>query len=275
MAAEPVGAVTSAPGPPGAVLESSGLTTAAVRALLSTGSAVTGGGGLPEHVAERLGEAIRLGLLRDGERLPPEARLAEHLGVSTVTLREALAILRSSGQVVTRRGRGGGSFLRSPGAARSQRLREFTAIDLRDIADERCAVSGTSARLAAQRADDAELEGLLRRLERLTVAISDGDRGRADAQLAIQIASAAQSPRLAHQEARLRAELGDLLWAGLDARDRARCLAQRSGLVQAVRQRDAQASQQCAEQLVRADLAGLLAARLDVISQPRRARGTR
>ena len=48
-------------------------------------------GGRAETVARRLIQAIRLGLLLDGERLPAESTLAGQFGVSPVTLREALA----------------------------------------------------------------------------------------------------------------------------------------------------------------------------------------
>ena len=67
-----------------------------------------------EAVVRRIGDAIELGLLADGEQLPGETELAVQLGVSTVTLREALMALRQQGLVVTRRGRGGGSFVSSP-----------------------------------------------------------------------------------------------------------------------------------------------------------------
>ena len=59
-----------------------------------------------EAVVRRVGSAIGLGLLGDGEQLPTEADLATMLTVSTVTLREALAELRKLGLVETRRGRG-------------------------------------------------------------------------------------------------------------------------------------------------------------------------
>src|SRR4051794_24590495 len=87
-----------------------GLTTATARTILGTAQP----SGRAEQVAQRLGEAIRLGLILDGERLPPEIQLSEQLGVATVTLREALAALRKEGLIVTRRGRGGGTFVRSP-----------------------------------------------------------------------------------------------------------------------------------------------------------------
>ena len=62
----------------------------------------------------RVGQAIQLGLLTDGEQLPPETEFAAQLGVSAMTLREALAMLRQQGLVETRRGRTGGTFVRRP-----------------------------------------------------------------------------------------------------------------------------------------------------------------
>ena len=70
--------------------------------------------GRAEEVVLRVGQAIQLGLLNDGERLPPETEFAAQLGVSPMTLREALAILRQQGLVETRRGRAGGTFVRRP-----------------------------------------------------------------------------------------------------------------------------------------------------------------
>ncbi len=53
--------------------------------------------------------AIRLGVFPFGSALPPERELAERMGVSRATLREAIAGLRSAGMVRTTRGRGGGT----------------------------------------------------------------------------------------------------------------------------------------------------------------------
>src|ERR1700742_3846143 len=67
-----------------------------------------------EVTVERLAQSIRLGVLADGEQLPPERELADLLGVSRVTLREAIKALREGGLVESRRGRGGGTFVVSP-----------------------------------------------------------------------------------------------------------------------------------------------------------------
>src|ERR1700759_5197435 len=67
-----------------------------------------------EVTVERLAQSIRLGVLADGEQLPPERELADTFGVSRVTLREAIKALREGGRVKSNRGRGGGTFIVSP-----------------------------------------------------------------------------------------------------------------------------------------------------------------
>lgn len=62
-----------------------------------------------EGCVEQLATAIRLGAYRAGTALPPERDLAELMGVSRATLREAIAALRQAGMVETTRGRGGGT----------------------------------------------------------------------------------------------------------------------------------------------------------------------
>ena len=67
----------------------------------------------PVH-AERLSSAvvrqiellILRGILRPGERLPPERDLSERLGVSRPSLREAVAELQAAGLLTTRAGSG-------------------------------------------------------------------------------------------------------------------------------------------------------------------------
>jgi DNA-binding FadR family transcriptional regulator len=69
------------------------------------------GGNAFEITVARLAQAIRLGLVAVGERLPPERELAEQLRVSRVTLREAIGALREAGYLESRRGRTGGTFV--------------------------------------------------------------------------------------------------------------------------------------------------------------------
>ena len=64
-----------------------------------------------EGCVEQLATAIRLGIFPTGTVLPPERDLADRLGVSRATLREAMAALREAEMVRTTRGRGGGTVV--------------------------------------------------------------------------------------------------------------------------------------------------------------------
>src|ERR1022692_3200501 len=66
-----------------------------------------------EETMERLLQTIRLGMVLPGERLPAERELAARLGISRATLRDATAALHEAGWVEVRRGRAGGTFVRS------------------------------------------------------------------------------------------------------------------------------------------------------------------
>ena len=226
-----------------------GLTTAAAQTLLPP---IEGSGGRAELVAERLGEAIRMGLLLDGERLPAEPQLAAQLGVSIMTLREALATLREQGLVTTRPGRGGGSFVRAP-ADRGEPLQRFSVHELRDLGDQRAAIAGAAARLAAERALPEEVQKLKEQVERLQTAASASERRRADTQLTIGVAGAAQSPRLTREVARLRAELGDLLGLDLEDPDHDAAVRDRRQLVEAVAKRKPERARELAGKRLRSD----------------------
>lgn len=69
------------------------------------------GGNAFEITVARLAQAIKLGMVAEGERLPSERDLAERLKVSRVTLREAIRALREAGFLESRRGRTGGTFV--------------------------------------------------------------------------------------------------------------------------------------------------------------------
>ncbi|HEX5115501.1 MAG TPA: GntR family transcriptional regulator [Pseudonocardiaceae bacterium] len=241
----------------------SGLTTAAVRAIAALGNVQSG---RADQIADRLAEAIRLGLLAPGERLPAEAVLSDQLGVATLTLREALAILRDRGLVVTRRGRAGGSFVARPssGALSRSGLASLTVRQLRELGDRRQAVLGTSAALAARRAARLEIAALRRRVDRLASATTPGERRRADSEFGIEVAAAAQAPRLTQGEANLRAELGDLVWVLLSDDEHAEAVATRQALVDAVADGQPDRARQLAEQHIAHETELLMQWRIDL-----------
>jgi GntR family transcriptional repressor for pyruvate dehydrogenase complex len=175
--------------------------------------------GRAEAVATRLVDAITLGLLADAEQLPSESELAAQFGVATVTVREALVSLRQQGLVETRRGRGGGSFVRAPLAPSTTswhaRLRAMSLSDLRDVGDHYAAITGAAAKLAAERSSPEDIERLKLATEDLRTA-TGAEAARAERHFHLEIAAAAQSPRLTHQEVQLQSERGGLLWLPFD-----------------------------------------------------------
>jgi GntR family transcriptional regulator, transcriptional repressor for pyruvate dehydrogenase complex len=172
--------------------------------------------GRADEVVQRVSQAIQLGLFTDGEQLPTEVDFAAQLGVSAMTLREALAVLRQQGLVETRRGRTGGTFVRRPASppvgSLRDRLRSLTTAALRDLADEQFAVFGTAAKLAAERAPAVSVRRLLGLCDQLSKASELGARIRADSRFHIEVAIASQSERLTRLEVTLQTQLADLLW---------------------------------------------------------------
>jgi DNA-binding FadR family transcriptional regulator len=71
---------------------------------------------LADVVAERIRDAILLGELVDGERLPPVETLLAQFGVSAPSMREALRVLEAEGLIVVQRGGIGGAIVRRPTA---------------------------------------------------------------------------------------------------------------------------------------------------------------
>ncbi len=73
-----------------------------------------GGGPAYAQIEDRVAEAVAAGDLRPGDRLPPERELAGELGVSRMTLRQALQTLERRGFVRRTVGRHGGTFVAEP-----------------------------------------------------------------------------------------------------------------------------------------------------------------
>jgi DNA-binding FadR family transcriptional regulator len=212
------------------------------------------GAGRAELVTQRLTDAIVLGVLHDGERLPSESTLAGLLGVATVTAREALETLRDRGLVRTKRGRDGGSFVTHSGDGhdllRDERLRGISRVELRDCGVHYTAIAAMAAELAADRAT-ADDVGLLRRIVESTDAASEHACRRGQGTFSLEVAALSQSARLVREELRLQAEFGPLLWLCLRDQDyRDRCLLLQGAIVKAIESTDAETARSLTEQHV-------------------------
>jgi GntR family transcriptional repressor for pyruvate dehydrogenase complex len=168
------------------------------------------GGDVTAEAVARLGQAIGMGLLRPGDRLPPEAQLARDLGISPVSLRGALTILRKSGVLETRRGRGGGTVVTdfgSPPAAAGELPAEA---ELADLVDYRCVVEGGAAALAARRVTDAQLDHLRALAREMKETGTFREWSEQDTLLHLLIADVTGSSRLMVEVGRLRAAVFEI-----------------------------------------------------------------
>ena len=192
-----------------------------------------GDAGRASVIASRLEDAILLGILAPGERLPAEAQLAARFNVATVTVREALESLRESRLVETRRGRGGGSFVAIDDgdrrAAVIARIRARSRAELADLGTYYVAIAGEGLRLAADHATPRDVAGLERELEAGDFSTEFAAR-RTLGGLHLHATSLSQSVRLVREQLRVQATDGPLLWTCLvDAewRDAARASCER------------------------------------------------
>lgn len=169
-----------------------------------------------EVTVERLAQSIRLGVLTDGDQLPPERELAEMFGVSRVTLREAIKALRDAGLVESRRGRGGGTFVVSPTAQRPPRADQVDrslATSLEDTLALRRVVEPGAAALAATRTLTAADRASLHRYLADASGAPPARRRLADTRLHMAIAALAGSDSVTGVVADVQMRLDELLRA--------------------------------------------------------------
>ncbi|GAB4135875.1 MAG: GntR family transcriptional regulator [Cyanobacteria bacterium J069] len=170
-----------------------------------------------EVTLERLGSAVKMGLYEPGDQLPSEREIAEIMGVSRATVREAIRLLTEQGILVARRGRTGGTFVsKSPLPETLQNLRARLSAkgsSVTEILDHRLVAESGVVELAAQRATDAqkwELQALVDAMEQVE---DFAEYHKLDTRFHLLIAAATQTDRLTSVVAEIHAELSDLLTA--------------------------------------------------------------
>jgi GntR family transcriptional repressor for pyruvate dehydrogenase complex len=149
-----------------------------------------------EETVDRIGTAIKLGLLPPATKLPAERELCTRLGIARSTLRQALTALVQSGHLHAVRGRGGGTFVVDPLPPTDPPSDELLA-QWRDVCDWRMAVELGVAVLAAERATDPLLDPLEDVVVQLDGLLEDFSAYRqADVRFHIGLAEATGSTRL-------------------------------------------------------------------------------
>ncbi len=164
-----------------------------------------------EETVDRLGTAIKLGLLPPGSQLPAERELCARMGIARSTLRQALTALTQSGHVFATRGRGGGTFVSDPQPPADPPSKRMLA-EWRDICDQRLAVELGVAVLAAGRASPAALVGLDEAAAALDGVLEDFAAYRqADIRLHVGLAEACGSARLVRAMTEVQGAMTDLI----------------------------------------------------------------
>lgn len=161
-----------------------------------------------EHVCARIRRAIHLGDYLPGDRLPSERDLSEQLGVSRVTIREAIRVLEGEGYIVTTGRAGGGRVIvtRPKEAAEAKfdsagKTAGYWRQYLRDHLDEieslfdfRHANEAYAAGLAATRRTTEQVEKLRLSIDQMRISRDMPTFRRADSIFHLTIADASANP---------------------------------------------------------------------------------
>jgi GntR family transcriptional repressor for pyruvate dehydrogenase complex len=163
-----------------------------------------------EETVERLGTAIRTGLLAPGSKLPPERKLAGELRISRSTLRQALTTLIQSGHLTSTRGRSGGTFVAQRPPLHEPEEDPLVR-DARAVLDHRVAIEVGAVILAAERAERAALDALDELVDRMAKPGAFEAYRRADIRFHIGVAEAARSPHLVTEMTEVQGQMSDLI----------------------------------------------------------------
>lgn len=196
---------------------------------------------LYEQVIEALAGYVRSEGLSVGDRLLPERALAEQLGISRPSLKQALIALEVQGLIETRHG--GGSYLRSAELT-GEPLEVLLGRRARlpDVLDAREALEVKLAALAAERRTGADLQEIDSALDGMEAGIGVGleDVERADAKFHGAVAAAARSAVLARFMGQISDEVAESRRESLRQPGRpARSLEQHRRVARAIRLGDA------------------------------------
>ena len=155
-----------------------------------------------EWVIREIQQALQKGLYRPGQKLPPEADIAQQLGVSRATVREALSALQLAGMVEIHHGDGVyvrstrpvPSLLAAPSGLTEEELFQ-KAVEVRRV------IEAASVRWASRNAtphDWEKIDACLRQMEAAVTAREYEQYLDANLSFHLAIAAAAKNPVLEH-----------------------------------------------------------------------------
>jgi GntR family transcriptional regulator, transcriptional repressor for pyruvate dehydrogenase complex len=131
--------------------------------------------GLTENLVRKLKDIVLRGVVKPGERLPPERDLAALLNVSRSSLRQALKALQVMGVLEVRQGSGNyltrsaDHILREP----ANLLVPLRGISFGELYEARRAIEAQAAACAASRASADDISNMRRELDRMRSVTND------------------------------------------------------------------------------------------------------
>jgi len=202
---------------------------------------------ISDQVFEQLRELIFRGELKPSEQIMPERELAEALGVSRTSVRDALRKLVVMGFLEQKQGQG--TFVRGTDAIRKSPLAvamENQDASLTDLLEVRMGLETNAAALAALRADEKDFRFLEKSLKEFEEEIRKGELGNeADVSFHMAITYATKNPIQIY----LMKIFFDFLFIGIkenlrhlyeDPRNIDQIFNQHVAITQAIKNRDAQ-----------------------------------
>jgi len=134
---------------------------------------------MSENIVEQIRLLIRTEQLRPGDRLPSERDLGEQMGVSRVTVREALRVLEAGGLVTIRVGARGGAFVTTPSSTRLGSsladLMNLSPMTAAEIMEARQVVELGIVTMVVERATEEDIEALREMTREHLAALKRGE----------------------------------------------------------------------------------------------------
>ena len=173
------------------------------------------------YAAEQLINAIKNGVYKVGDRLPPERELAERMGISRPLIREALSALQIAEVIESRAG--DGTYIRKSIGNMDIETHILATLEGEEdpivVIEARMLLEGGTARLAATHISTEELKRVERILEQEQVAGEKAEYAsyvKADRKFHLVIVAASRNQYLEAAARPLIDTMGKQLWRGID-----------------------------------------------------------
>lgn len=136
---------------------------------------------MSEAIVEQIRGLIRSEQLRPGDRLPSERDLGERMGVSRVTVREAMRVLEAGGLIEIRVGARGGAVVTTPDSSKIGSgladLISLSPLTAGEVTEARQVVELGIIPMVVERATDEDIEQLREMVAQHQAALKEGTYG--------------------------------------------------------------------------------------------------